>query len=195
MTTVAAPMVFQCGACYRVVSDSNQLLAAVEELGVLVLDAVVGVRVGEADDADEALPLHCSACEHLLGRMYRRAPAPDLDRLVHTRDAPRFSLAQSALASYVLGSAAAASAAAATNGDSDAHGGGSEAQIGSAAGGELSAPREGADEGTQQQLTQLMRVVLALDQRLRSLEAVAPPDTGAADGDDDANGSGRKRAR
>ena len=192
---VAAPIVFQCGACNRVVSDSNQLLAAVAEHGVLVLDAVVGVRIGEADPADKYaafLPLHCSACNHVLGRVYQQPPDPSSAFLVHSNATPRYSLLQSALGSYVLGSAAAHSVA--LDPDEEpappdslpptANGGDHALQPGVA--GRIDA-LESSEASAQQQLTQLMRVVLALDQRLRSLEE-AKPATG-----EEASGSKRPR--
>ena len=198
-----APIVFQCGSCHRVLSDSNQLLSAVAELGVLVLDAVVGVKAADADaakklqngggssSADNYLPLHCSACEHVVGRLYEQAPQLALVHLVHRPEAPRYCLVQDALASYVLGSAglpvdtaaeeseeAAADsakrqkvtdAAAATRADGIA-----AAATVAAAGDGSSSLRldalESSDANVRQQLAQLMRVVLALDQRLRGLE-------------------------
>ena len=194
-----APIVFQCGGCHRVVSDSNQLLSAVADLDILVLDAVVGVRVADtaagADDVDnrDFALLHCSACDHQLGRVYSRSPQPALD-IVHRDGVPRYALVQSALASYVLGSAA-------------LHVADSQQQRPNAR--ELDERGVGAADDQQQQplpqqhtpamlpqqrpvlqlvdasgeasfreqlaghdlqLTQLMRVVLALDARLRSLE-------------------------
>ena len=186
---IAAPIVFQCGGCHRVISDSNQLIDAVSELGVLVLDAVVGLRVDEADGAQETYrPLRCSACEHLVGRLYREAPQPSLTSVVHTHERPRYALIHGAIASYVLGSAAAhtlqhdAADAAAPPADelsSVPNGTGAGAlQLGTA--GRLDA-LEGSEASMQQQLTQLMRVVLALDQRLRSIEEAGQPPTGEAE--------------
>jgi len=181
---LAAPIVFQCGACHRVLSDSNQLLAAVAELGLLVLDAVVGVRIGEPEPlkAEAFVPLHCSACEHLVGRLYQQPPEPSLASLVHSNESPRYALVQGALASYVLGSAAAhqlqpadasaaaaaeprdADAAAAPNGD--AHG---ALQPPHAMASRLAALESG-EQSAREQRTQLMRVVLALEQRIQALE-------------------------
>ena len=161
---LAAPIVFQCGACHRVVTDSNQLLSAVAELSVLVFDAVVGLRVGEAS-SDDCDPLLCGHCSHPLGRLYTRAPRPELEGIVHREDAPRFSLQQDALVSYVLGSAGAqASGDATVDNGSSAVTGAAVQQLGADGGGTDS------QEATQRQLTQLMRVVLALDERLRALE-------------------------
>ena len=174
---LSAPVVFQCGACHRVVSDSNQLLAAVADLGVLCLDAVVGVRIGDSESgADRSFaPLHCSACEHPLGRIYREPPRPELEGLVHTNDQPRYSLLQSALASYVLGSAAVHGASEDALATSAPPGEAAIALNGAAgvphlAGGERLDVLETNEASTRMQLTQLMRVVLALDQRLRSIE-------------------------
>ena len=183
---LAAPIVFQCGACYRVVSDSNQLVAAVADLGVLVLDAVVGVRIGTADAAAHTSPLHCSVCGHTLGRIYQQPPQQAFIDLVHTDSEPRYALIQNALASYVLGSAAAHGAdegggggqggggrAAAATAAATAHA--EEGTTGTARAATLSTASrlealESGEASAQQQLTQLMRVVLALDQRLHAVE-------------------------
>ena len=190
-----APIVFQCGSCHRVLSDSNQLVSAVADLGVLVLDAVVGVKTADAaaeklqnggasSSADGCLPLHCSACEHVVGRLYEQAPQLALTHLVHRPEAPRYCLVQDALASYVLGSAGLQVNAAAVE-DEEAVADSAKRQkltdasaatgvdgIAAAAGdgsGRLEA-LESSDANVRQQLAQLMRVVLALDQRLRGLE-------------------------
>ena len=174
--TLAAPIVFQCGSCHRVISDSNQLLLAEAELGLLVLDAVVGVRIGDSEPlkANEFLPLHCSACGHLVGRLYQWAPKPSLASLVHSNENPRYSLIQEALASYVLGSAAAhrldhAWAAADPQADATAasHTANGELQLTTASRLES---LESGEQSARQQLTQLMRVVLALEQRLQLVE-------------------------
>ena len=160
-----APMVFQCGSCRRVVSDSNQLLSAVAELDALVLDAVVGVTA-EVDEPAFAT-LRCSACHHKLGRCYQQPPKESLTHLVHRDDAPRYTLSRASLESYVLGSTQA----------KHTTGGGTSSST------ELSsdvallpipservAALEASEADMRLQLSQLMRVVLALDQRLRSLE-------------------------
>lgn len=113
-----APFVIQCDVCRRVLTDSNQLRCAVESLDVLVVDAVVGVRIGEAsesaplepmdgggsDGLTSSVPLSCSECEAQVGRVYSAAP-PELASIVSTPAAPRYALQRGALASYVLGSA------------------------------------------------------------------------------------------
>jgi hypothetical protein len=182
-------MVFQCGSCHRVISDSNQLISAKAELGVLVLDAVIGVNVGsEVDMEHAALPLCCSACGHRVGRLYQQAPSPSLTDVVHHDDAPRYALIQESLASYVLGSTGLTVNGRSRDGDGVDAGGGDagppqQLQAGdhdSSAIGGLStriAALEGSDTGVREQLGQLMRVVLALDQRLQSLEG----GSGAAD--------------
>ena len=195
---LAAPVIFQCGECHRVLTDSNQLLSAVAELGVLVVDAVVGVDAVEASPDDSSSnqqldsnspsgigfqTLRCAACQNIVGRLYQRAPLPSLEHLVHQQHAPRFSLTQDALASYVLGSAGLAAGqdggadanpeaeatSGADNGPASSNGGGGgtgaeqSQSNASATSAELDAMRE--------QMAQLMRVVLALDQRLQSVEA------------------------
>lgn len=169
MSVPSAPMVFQCGACHRVISDSNQLLAAVAELDVLVLDAVVGISIVEGGEAFSEL--RCSACQHNLGKCFTQPPQPSLTDLVHRKDAPRYALSRAALQSYVLGSAQAEHA---VNG----------APAGGAAGNDSPSPEmlqrfepngrlealETSETAVRLQLAQLMRVVLALDERLRSLE-------------------------
>jgi hypothetical protein len=205
---LVAPVIFQCGNCHRVLSDSNQLLSAVEQLGVIVLDAVVGVAVEEEEEAGDGsqersssagapafLRLRCAACEHQVGRVYRQAPSPALAHIVDEPSAPRYALEQTALASYVLGSAGVAAFGAADGehaADADAADaqqpppldgqprqppteqqqqqqqqqqqrvGGLDSAGSASAAAELDAMRE--------QMGQLMRVVLALDQRLRSVE-------------------------
>ena len=180
MSTLSAPVVFQCGACHRVISDSNQLLAAIADLDLLVCDAVVGLRVGEEVDGAPS-PLYCTACQHEVGRLYHRAPEPSFEALVHAPSQPRYCLMQKALASYVLGSAAAygslddgnaAEMAGTTVSLSESPAvaeldTGGSLQLGTV--GRLDA-LESSDVSARQQLTQLMRVVLALDQRLRTLE-------------------------
>jgi hypothetical protein len=191
---LAAPIIFQCGNCHRVISDSNQLLATVPELGLLVLDAVVGVKalsLEEGDGGGTFEPLHCSACNHRVGRLYRTPPEPALASLVHTTEEPRYSLIQNALASYVLGSAAAHSPAATAGAlTSDAASAGADDANGTLAlgtGSRLDA-LESSEASAQQQLTQLMRVVLALDTRLRQLED-------ANGGSEPENSAGAKRPR
>lgn len=183
---MSAPMVFQCGACHRVVSDSNQLIAAVAELDALVLDAVVGVSVVKADEAFATV--HCIACQHPLGRCYSQPPQPSLMHIVHREDTPRYALLRASLESYVLGSAKVA------RDDADSIGGGGGGKSSSVANGQAgetvalfaggpdaAAPQpleslariealESSEADARLQLAQLMRVVLALDQRLRSLE-------------------------
>ena len=191
---VAAPMVFQCGACRHVVSDSNQLLLAVAELDVLVLDAVIGVVVGQGDPDSSCAVLRCAKCEHKLGHLYTKAPEPSLASLVSTQDAPRYALTRAALECYVLGSAR------------DAHNltgvSGTRADIESSHSvtdeGAIPEQRqlvdptsrlhalESSEADVRTQLSQLMRVVLALDQRLRTLEG---EDSGAG------NEHERKRPR
>lgn len=164
-----APVIFQCGRCHRVLTDSNQILTAVAELGIVVFDAVIGVHVGERDAAEEdmALPLHCSACDHCIGRIYQQPPLPTLANLVHSDEAPRYALLQDALASYEFGSSAGFLAAPSKEAaDTEAASNGSM-QLDTA--GRLDVLERG-NADSQTQLTQLMRVVLALNQRLHTLE-------------------------
>ena len=109
---LSAPIVLQCGSCRRVISDSNQLVCAVEALDALVVDAVQGVQLGgapsraeagAADAGSEHAPLVCTGCGATLGRSYAAAP-PELAALVHAEDAPRYVLLRAALSSYLLGS-------------------------------------------------------------------------------------------
>ena len=196
MPSPMAPMVFQCGACYRVISDTNQLLAAVAEVDALVLDAVVGVRIENVGttNAEQFQLLRCSACDHVVGRVYHRAPQPHLTHMVHSDAAPRYSLIHEALCSYELGSAVAVNGSvsahetnepdAAVNAALSSEGGMPTSQ-------ELDIPNrlgllERSVASVNEQLAQVMRVVLALDQRLRSTEAPGHPPI---------NGADRKRTR
>lgn len=192
-TRLAAPMVFQCGACHVIVSDSNQLVSAVAELDVLVLDAVVGVRCGPPE-TDASATLSCAACGHTLGQQYKKPPTAALDGIVHSSSSPRYALTRGALDSYVLGSAAQDNGEVVAPAD-DTEGRGSVAPTGlameaaamsSAAIARIDA-LESADADVQLQIAQLMRVVLSLDQRLRTFEELE------RDGDDNAAGRGRKR--
>lgn len=211
--TLAAPIVFQCGNCHRIISDSNQLLAAVGELGVIVCDAAVGVQQGSSADAeDSSLPLRCRACQHLLGKQYQKPPQPSLEGLVHTSEQPRFAFFQSALVSYVLGSCAAQAAAAAADPPSEdaaavaadsSSGGDAAATLPLAAERRLDA-LESSEKSAREQVTQLMRVVLALNQRLCALEEAGSSQAAAAGGAagkaqsaeaSDAAAPGGKRAR
>ena len=199
-------MVFQCGACHRVISDTNQLLAAVADLGALVLDGVVGVRVDHANSTEEDFQLlRCSGCDHVVGRLYRRPPQPGLSHMVHTDAAPRYCLDHRALETYELGSAAGAHD---VNGEAGTSSSSSKPAQGD---GVLDAPNvstgdalatlrrletlEQSDAGVKEQLAQLMRVVLALDQRLRGVEETGGGGGDGRDGGGGNGGSERKRSR
>lgn len=156
-----------CASCRQVISDSNQLVAAVARLDALVLDAVVGVRIGQTElhDADALFAyLSCNGCNAELGRAYRKAN-PEIHQVVSETDAPRYTLHRSALSSYVLGSTKAQHDAAHPLKDTskEAH-----THVASPATG------QNADEvspTTDKLLVQqLMRVVLGLDHRLRRVE-------------------------
>jgi len=102
-----APFVVQCAGCRRVLSDSNQLMCAVETLDVLVFDAVVGVRIDEAERGvgdTVSATLSCTECQAQLGHRYSRVPAA-LAAVASTPAAPRYAMQRHALASYVFGSA------------------------------------------------------------------------------------------
>ena len=194
---VAAPIVFQCGSCRRVISDSNQLVAAVAELDTLILDAVTGVSLAEVGDSFTSL--QCSSCKHPLGRCYSSPPQPALAYVVHQKDAPRYALSRASLESYMLGSAASGQldgkiedCGTGEAGASNGHDKCERGLAGAAAAAleeVLPSTRiealERSDADVRVQLAQVMRVVLALDQRLRSLES---------DGGDAAE-SERKRQR
>ena len=212
---LSAPIVLQCGSCRRVISDSNQLVCAVEALDALVVDAVQGVQLGgapsraeagAADAGSEHAPLVCTGCGATLGRSYAAAP-PELAALVHAEDAPRYVLLRAALSSYLLGSIGEHHHAAkglarplAQYGDPDApaanggSGGGAGAEGGGAA---EQLARLGALEAEgaslRSSVSNIMRVVLALDERLRGVEeargAAARPNGHAEEG------AARKRAR
>ena len=219
---LSAPIVLQCGSCRRVISDSNQLVCAVEALDALVVDAVQGVQLGgapsraeagAADAGSEHAPLVCTGCGATLGRSYAAAP-PELAALVHAEDAPRYVLLRAALSSYLLGSIGEHHHAAkgrarplAQYGDPDAPaaanggggGGGAGADGGSGGGGGAAEQlaRLGALEAEgaslRSSVSNIMRVVLALDERLRGVEeargAAARPNGHAEEG------AARKRAR
>ncbi len=176
------PVVFQCAGCRRVVSDSNQLVAAIAALDVLVVDAVVGVAIGEAEssspDGGVHVTLSCGWCEHVLGRLYRQAPSdlalPAPQGLVHRDDAPRYSLLRGALESYALGTAGLQRDGEAGGGSAGGGGGRGGIEEDAAAGAStLVARLEAGEADVRTQLAQLMRVVLGLDGRLRSLESHA----------------------
>lgn len=189
MEPPSAPMVFQCGGCRRVISDSNQLLSAVAELDALVVDAAIGVSA-EAPETSEFFTLRCSSCKHDLGRRYKAAPSSSLDDIVHRPEAPRLCLTRLSLECYVLGSANQASIGDNANGmhcsdHQTASSPGALVSTGGHVEGRVQA-LERTEADVREQLAQLMRVVLALDQRLRSLEG---------DGDGSELGGERKRAR
>ena len=106
---IDTPFVMQCRGCRAVVSDSNQLVATVEPMDALVLDAVLGVRIESsqtgsgADAGCEFSALKCSSCEGLLGRRYTSAPAK-FEAVVSRGSQPRYTLKKEALLSYALGS-------------------------------------------------------------------------------------------
>lgn len=181
----AAPIVFQCGTCQSVVSDSNQLLSAIAELDVLVLDAVVGVTLKAGEPEAGYSMICCSACAQELGRLYTDAPSPSLTAVVHQDQAPRYALSRGALKSYMLGSAQQMHEQRrpvleeSTRAQSGTH------TASSVAPSELDLTArilalESSEAEARQQLMQLMRVVLALDQRLQSMEA---GDSGNAEGE------------
>ena len=217
---LSAPIVLQCGSCRRVISDSNQLVCAVEALDALVVDAVQGVQLGgapsraeagAADAGSEHAPLVCTGCGATLGRSYAAAP-PELAALVHAEDAPRYVLLRAALSSYLLGSIGEHHHAAkglarplAQYGDPDApaaNGGGRRRRGrrrrgGGGGGAAEQLARLGALEAEgaslRSSVSNIMRVVLALDERLRGVEeargAAARPNGHAEEG------AARKRAR
>ena len=163
-----SPFVMMCSKCRQVVSDSNQFLSAVPELDALVLDAVVGVRISEQTALEGAAvfsKLSCSSCKAELGRIYQAAPA--MQSVVHTQEKPRYTLYRCALGSYVLGSAK-------TQHDAlqpslDALQGSAPKEVPAVSQESFSKCSPATDE-VRMQLSQLMRVVLGLDQRLRFIE-------------------------
>jgi hypothetical protein len=173
-----APLVFQCGSCFRVLSDSNQLVAAVAELDVLVLDAIVNVSFGEPADEGAFIPLMCSSCSCSIGRLYCKAPTRGSTAVVHTPSAPRYSLQTSMLESYVLGSVKQQH----ENAGGAGHAGRTTTQVScsmlpvTVTNDALPhvksrlASLEGAEADVREQLAQMMRVVLGLDSRLRAVE-------------------------
>ena len=46
MSVPSSPFVIQCVDCRRIVSDSNSIVMAVEQLDAIVLDSLVGARLG-----------------------------------------------------------------------------------------------------------------------------------------------------
>jgi hypothetical protein len=163
------------------------------------VDVVVGVQ-SHPSGVSTHDALRCAHCNHELGRTYKQPPTPALSSLVHQDGTPRYCLTRSALESYVLGTAKMqhdAQGVASGNGAaalSDEPHGASEAGMGLAAdaiatgsGDVLSRLRslEGSGADARVQLAQLMRVVLALDQRLRAVEKE----------EEDNDGEERKRRR
>jgi len=187
-----APIVFQCGGCRRVVSDSNQLVAAVAELDALVLDAVVGVRIDNDTDGSFST-LRCAACCHTLGRRYAQPPQPALIQVVHRLEAPRYALSRAALESYVLGSAQVEHDAQLVNGierhpmAAGVGGSASHLEIAAESAARIVALQQ-SEADMRLQLGQVMRVVLALDQRLKALESGSISGASATDEE-----PGRKR--
>ena len=102
------PLVLQCRNCRRVLSDSNQLLCTIEALDGIVLDAVLGVRIGQE-------PLEAAGCKYVtltcmtpdcgleVGRCFTSAP-PEISEAVQSDGKPRYVLHKAALQSYELGS-------------------------------------------------------------------------------------------
>lgn len=88
-------------------SDSNQLVCAVESLDCLVFDAVVGVRIDEtvaSDGGTLSAMMSCSECQAKIGRVYSLV-TPELTAVLSQPSAPRYAMQRRALASYVFGSA------------------------------------------------------------------------------------------
>lgn len=196
MDGLNAPLVLQCRGCRRVISDSNQLIGALESLDGLILDAVLGVHIGtdelHSEDGVDAgctfVALSCTECHKELGRCYSRAP-PELQPAVQEGQ-PRYVLHRRALQSYVLGSTKAQHDAAIGPVSSPAQAAGPGSCVSCAAGepaglhAELEAVKarlsqlEGGAASmqlTQHRVLETMHVLLSLNERLERLERGSPP--------------------
>ena len=197
-----APLIIQCAGCRRIIADSNSMVAAVEQLDAVVLDSLVGARLGPLTSAEASgdgllgggggggggsfAPLVCCGCGRELGRRYSEAPAALPAELRHEPGRARYVIHRSAVSSYQLGGAKLAH-------DADDFGSRQPPPPGEAADG---AKRErgasgdagsflpstdglaaAAEEGgaTKQQLVHIMKVILSIDMRIKRLEEQAQP--------------------
>jgi hypothetical protein len=196
MSVPSSPFVIQCVGCRRVISDSNSIVTAVEQLDAIVLDSLVGARLGSSHadgDGSTFAPVICTGCERELGRRYSEVPLQLPAEMRHDPASSRYVVPRSNLQSYQLGGAKLAH-------DADDFGSRQPPPAGSGD----SAPRQrergaGAealqlspadDGGTKQQILHLMKVILSMDLRIKRLEEERPVPDGPSDGD-----GARKRPR
>eukprot|EP00965_Chrysotila_dentata_P243227 6205309-Pleurochrysis_carterae.AAC.1 len=105
MSTLCGPFVIQCRNCRRVLSDSNQLVCALEPLDGLVLDAVLGVHIDDDEQTEREgelsgcsfVSLHCAECRTVVGRLYSAAPRPLSQAVAPNTRERRYVLHRSAL--------------------------------------------------------------------------------------------------
>ncbi|XP_074632885.1 uncharacterized protein LOC141891771 isoform X2 [Acropora palmata] len=78
-----SPVVFQCKSCKSIVGDSCAFVSSDRELEVICVSAVTSiVTLGDvletstegADMGSTFRPLHCSACDLIIGRVYKTTP-------------------------------------------------------------------------------------------------------------------------
>ena len=194
MSVPSSPFVIQCVDCRRIVSDSNSIVMAVEQLDAIVLDSLVGARLGSLRGGGEGnsyAPVICTGCGRELGRRYSEVMHPLPAEIRHDATSSRYVVPRNNVQSYQLGGAKIAH-------DADDFGSREPAPAGS----DDSAPRRheaealqpraaAEDSGTKGHILHLMKVILSMDLRIKRLE-----EDGAAGAADPSDGDGaRKRPR
>lgn len=198
MSVPSSPFVIQCVGCRRIVSDSNSIVMAVEQLDAIVLDSLVGARLGSSRGDGEGssyAPVICIGCERELGRRYSEVMHPLPAEMRHDATSSRYVVPRNNVQSYQLGGAKMAH-------DADGFGSREPAPAGSddsaprqhERGGEAEAlqPSTAADDsGTKGHILHLMKVILSMDLRIKRLEE----DRSAVTADPSDGDGARKRPR
>ena len=197
MSVPLSPFVIQCVGCRRIVSDSNSIVMAVEQLDAIVLDSLVGARLGSSRGDGEGssyAPVICTGCERELGRRYSEVMHPLPAEMRHDATSPRYVVPRNNVQSYQLGGAKMAH-------DADDFGSRQPApalsdlfsrQNERAGEAEALQPGTASDNGgTKGHILHLMKVILSMDLRIKRLEEERPAAT-----EDPSDGDGaRKRSR
>ena len=183
MSVPSSPFVIQCVDCRRIVSDSNSIVMAVEQLDAIVLDSLVGARLGSLrgdGEGNSYAPVICTGCGRELGRRYSEVMHPLPAEIRHDATSSRYVVPRNNVQSYQLGGAKIAH-------DADDFGSREPAPAGS----DDSAPRRHEAEALKGHILHLMKVILSMDLRIKRLE-----EDGAAGAADPSDGDGaRKRPR